>query len=200
MSSIFKECRSLQSLPDISKWDTKNVTKMNSMFSNCTSLKSLPDISKWDITNMINMFNGCSSLKSLPDISRWDTKNIAKKDGIFYVHINLQLLTGISKLDNKKYTRKNDELNKYNKSKVFPDTPERHTKIITDACGNDELNKCRNIKLIHHKSKQDTRSVNEHKKLKLFSDTFKWDSRNITRKDTKFGRSKSILSKKSKFK
>ena len=32
MSFMFYECSSLSSLPDISKWDTKNVTNMCSMF------------------------------------------------------------------------------------------------------------------------------------------------------------------------
>ena len=32
MSYMFYECRSLQSLPDISKWDTKNSTDMSWMF------------------------------------------------------------------------------------------------------------------------------------------------------------------------
>ena len=51
----------LNSLPDISKWDTKNVTAMNSMFSGCKSLNSLPDISKWVLNSNLskdNMFDG----------------------------------------------------------------------------------------------------------------------------------------------
>ena len=48
MSSMFSNCESLKSLPDISKWNTNNVNDMSSMFSNCESLKSLPDISKWN--------------------------------------------------------------------------------------------------------------------------------------------------------
>ena len=35
MSSMFNFCNSLKSLPDISKWDTKNVTNMSGMFSGC---------------------------------------------------------------------------------------------------------------------------------------------------------------------
>ena len=49
MIGMFFDCCSLKSLPDISKWDTKNVTDMSYMFYNCSSLKSLPDISIWDI-------------------------------------------------------------------------------------------------------------------------------------------------------
>ncbi|MBO6292125.1 MAG: BspA family leucine-rich repeat surface protein, partial [Selenomonas sp.] len=36
------------SLPDISKWNTKNVQTMSYLFSKCSSLSSLPDISKWN--------------------------------------------------------------------------------------------------------------------------------------------------------
>ena len=55
-------CSELVALPDISKWDTKNVINMSHMFCNCKSLPSLPDISKWDIKNVKNisyMFFGC---------------------------------------------------------------------------------------------------------------------------------------------
>ena len=48
MDLMFKGCKSLLSIPDISKWDTKNVYYMSSIFYECSLLKSLPDISKWD--------------------------------------------------------------------------------------------------------------------------------------------------------
>ena len=54
---------------------------MNCMFYDCSSLNNLPDISKWDTKNVIYMncmFYGCSSLNYLPDISKWDTKNVTK--------------------------------------------------------------------------------------------------------------------------
>ena len=43
MSYMFYGCSSLTSVPDISKWDTKNVTNMDSMFSGCSSLKNIPN-------------------------------------------------------------------------------------------------------------------------------------------------------------
>ena len=46
MSNMFRYCSSLKSLPNISKWNTKNVKDMTGMFSNCSSLKSLPNISE----------------------------------------------------------------------------------------------------------------------------------------------------------
>ena len=48
MSNIFYNCKSLQYLPDISKWNISNATDISSIFYNCKSLQYLPDISKWD--------------------------------------------------------------------------------------------------------------------------------------------------------
>ena len=75
MSCMFRSCSSLKSLPDISKWNIKNVKDMSEMFFGCYSLISLPDISKWKkdkSCKMENMFFGCDSLKSIPDISQND--------------------------------------------------------------------------------------------------------------------------------
>ena len=46
MSGMFYQCSSLTSLPNISNWNTNNVTNMNGMFDQCLSLISLPDFSK----------------------------------------------------------------------------------------------------------------------------------------------------------
>ena len=71
-------------MPDISKWNTTNVTDMSSMFNKGyvikqSSLSSLPNISKWNTSNVFNMshmFSCCLSLTSLPDISKWNTFNV----------------------------------------------------------------------------------------------------------------------------
>ena len=54
-NEMFFECSSLKSLPDISKWNTNNVTDMNGLFVGCLSLKLLPDILKWNTNNVINI-------------------------------------------------------------------------------------------------------------------------------------------------
>ena len=41
MSYMFSGCSSLNNLPDISKWDTKNVTDMSGMFRGCSKLKKM---------------------------------------------------------------------------------------------------------------------------------------------------------------
>ena len=55
MNGMFFGCSTLSSLPDISIWDTNNVTDMNHMFYGCSSLFSLPDISIWNTNNVIQM-------------------------------------------------------------------------------------------------------------------------------------------------
>ena len=56
---------------------------MSEMFAFCSKLSSIPDISKWNtknVNNMSYMFKGCESLSSIPDISKLNTNNIYKSD------------------------------------------------------------------------------------------------------------------------
>ena len=83
MNGLFYKCSSLQSLPDISKWNMNNVMTISLLFFGCSSLTSLPDISKWNMDNIIKIslaFFNCSSLTELPDISKWNifTSNLDK--------------------------------------------------------------------------------------------------------------------------
>ena len=105
MSNMFAGCVSLISLPDISKWNTYNIDNMSCMFSSCISLISLPDISKWNtfnVKNMDDMFMECNSLLSLPDISNWNISNINDINGIFYDCNKLICLPDISKWNTSK--------------------------------------------------------------------------------------------------
>jgi len=55
--------------------EIKTITNMSSMFYNCNSLMSLPDICYWNtnnVQNMENLFRGCTSLISLPNISKYN--------------------------------------------------------------------------------------------------------------------------------
>ena len=86
MSYIFYGCKSLKSLPDISKWDTKNVIDMSYMFYCCSSLKLLPDISNWDFKNVNNTNktrSGCEPIKNYPN---------------FYLHFKRKISNNNSKL------------------------------------------------------------------------------------------------------
>ena len=106
MSGIFKSCSSMESLPDISKWNMKNVDNINEIFKECSSLKSLPDISKWNtknINNMNSLFEGCSSLISFPDISKLNINNQCE-----YRHI----FKGCTSIDKDAFNLKEIELEK----------------------------------------------------------------------------------------
>jgi len=111
MSSVFYGCKFLKSLPDISNWNTSNVTNMSSMFFFCSSLKSLPDISKWNtsnVTDMSYMFYNCKALISLPDISKWNTSNISNMKSMFEGCNSLKSFPRLKKWDIKKLTDKED--------------------------------------------------------------------------------------------
>jgi surface protein len=44
MGGLFSNCLSLRNLPDISKWDIKNVKNINHIFYHCDNLNNIPDI------------------------------------------------------------------------------------------------------------------------------------------------------------
>ena len=75
---MFNECFSLISLPNISNWNTSNITDISYMyiFNKCFSLISLPDISNWNTTNVTKMsfmFDGLNLLISLADKLNFNT-------------------------------------------------------------------------------------------------------------------------------
>lgn len=78
MSSMFRGCSSLTSVPDM---HTSQVTNMNSMFYNCSSLTSVPDMDTSQVTDMSSMFYNCSSLTTVPDMH---TSNASDVTRMFY--------------------------------------------------------------------------------------------------------------------
>ena len=134
-SCMFWGCISLISLPDISKWNTINVTNIGSLFNQCKSLALLPDISKWNtkkVTNIREMFNGCTSLISLPDISNWNTKNVIDMGSIFSWCKSLISLPDISKWDTSKVTNMSNMFNGCYSLKSLPDISKWNTINVTN--------------------------------------------------------------------
>ena len=69
---------------------------MESMFYCCKAIESLPDISLWDtekVINMKQMFGGCNKLKSLPNISFWNTKNVTDMSEMFLLVQFIKIFT-----------------------------------------------------------------------------------------------------------
>ena len=124
LSFMFSGCSSLLNICDISKWNTKSVTRMNNIFSGCKSLLNLPDISNWDVSNvtdMSNMFSNCSLIKYLPDISNWSTKNVVNMNNMFYNCSSLLTLPDLSKWNTSKVKDMSCMFSKCKSLKCLPD-------------------------------------------------------------------------------
>ena len=64
MSNLISNCGKLRALPDLSKWNTKNVRSMYGMFFRLRLIGIFPDISKWeihdvDVWNIHNIIDQC---------------------------------------------------------------------------------------------------------------------------------------------
>ena len=96
MGGIFSGCSSLSKIPDISKWNTSQVTDMSNMFFECFSLISLSDkISNWNTSKVVNMsymFYNCSSLTKLPNISKWNISKVKFMKDMFFGCIKISHL------------------------------------------------------------------------------------------------------------
>lgn len=64
MSSMFRDCSNLETIPLI---DTSNVTDMGYMFNGCSNLQTIPLIDTSKVSNAVNMFGYCGKLKTLPN-------------------------------------------------------------------------------------------------------------------------------------
>ena len=89
MSYLFDNCYSLTVIPNISKWNFKNVQDISRMFYNCKSLISLPDINfltKFDFKKMDKIFNDInldsktSNLSLFSSDKKYSDSNISSKD------------------------------------------------------------------------------------------------------------------------
>ena len=123
LAYIFYDCESLESLPDISKWNTDLAVNIKGMFYNCSNLKKLPDISKWNTQNVVNiseLFFGCSSLSSIPDISNWDTSQVVDMSYIFSCCNSLLKIPDISKWKTENVANMNGMFSECSSLKLIP--------------------------------------------------------------------------------
>ena len=90
MSSMFSECRNLQTIPLI---DTSNVTTMNYMFNGCKNLQTIPQLDTSKVTSMDSMFQLCSNLQTIPAI---DTSNVTTMNYMFHGCNNLTSIPALN--------------------------------------------------------------------------------------------------------
>ena len=184
MSDMFYNCTSLNTLPDISEWDTKNVNNMSYMFSGCRGLISLPDISKWNtenVTTMSYMFSNCISLKTLPDISKWNTKNVREINDMFYDCDSLISLPDISKWNTNNVNNISCMFYGCSSLKILPDISKWNTKNVTNIKG--IFSGCIFIPDI---TKLDTQNVTDMsyifyncKSIMILPNISKWNTKNV---------------------
>ena len=135
LHSIFNGCSSLSVLSDISKWNTSNVTSLECLFWNCVSLKEFPDISKWNIskvTNLHNLFSQCWNIKNVPDISKWDTSNVTDMSCIFKGCTSLLSLPDISKWNTSNVTDMHEMFLNCSSLFTFPDISKWNVNKVTN--------------------------------------------------------------------
>ena len=98
MSNFFENCNSLTVIPNISKWNFKNVIDISRMFYNCNSLISLPEINfltKYHFKKMDNIFNEnnfdskTSNLSLFSSDKEYSYSNISSKDDNTFYYDNI---------------------------------------------------------------------------------------------------------------
>ena len=134
MSYMFLDSK-IKRLPNISGWKTNNVRNMSNMFNGCNLLKLLPDISKWNtdnVTDMSFMFNNCNSLKNLPDISNWNTFNVKNMSYMFNNCSSFNKLPDISKWNTDNVTDMSYMFNNCNLLYNLPEISNWNTYNVTN--------------------------------------------------------------------
>ena len=99
LSYAFMQARNLN--PDVSQWDTSQVTNLSYMFLNADIAN--PDVSQWDTSKVIRMtglFWGAKKAK--PDVSGWDVSQVTDVSYMFFKA--LQARPDVSRWDTSQVT------------------------------------------------------------------------------------------------
>ena len=90
MGSMFYNAKNAN--PDVSKWDTSNVTNMNSMF--VRAKKANPDVSKWNTSKVVDIENMFFSSNVVElDLSNWNMSKITENENVFKDTSKLEFLS-----------------------------------------------------------------------------------------------------------
>lgn len=84
ISDMFKGCTSITSL-DLSNWNMEKVENSSGLFNNCKSLNNLTGLERWNInslTNISSMFFG-SIITDFSFLNNWDVSKVTNMQGMF---------------------------------------------------------------------------------------------------------------------
>jgi surface protein len=87
LSYMFRKCKYLKELPNISRIDTSNITNMRVMLEGCEYLEKLPNLKQWNVANVISMegmFYNCINLQKILGIEKWNPINLQNCYEMFY--------------------------------------------------------------------------------------------------------------------
>ena len=197
---LFSFCK-ISFIPDISKWDTRNVIYINHMFFHCRNLKSIPDISKWKtskIRYISYLFTDCACLETLPDISKWDTNNLEGIDGLFTGCKSLRYLPDISRWKTSKIKSMRNLFLQCHLLVHLPDISKWDTSNVTDMSG--MFGHCISLETLPDISKWNTSKVknmnkmfNCCKSLAVLPDISKWITFNVQDMSHMFADCKNLI-------
>ena len=135
---MFYGCSSLEYLPDISKWNINNFSKISNFQEKCKSISYKVDqifeILKDNgiVINISYLFYECSSLKELPDISKWNTFLVKDMSYLFYGCSSLNELPDISKWNTILVTNISYLFYECSSLNELPDISKWNTNLIMD--------------------------------------------------------------------
>ena len=108
--NLFEGCSSLNYLPNIIKWNIKNVIQINNIFDGCYSLLFLPDMSKLEFNDKcLKDLN--SSISSLFSLNGKIKKNEIEEDKFFFEKSKISDISNFSSIKIEK--EKTDSLSNF---------------------------------------------------------------------------------------
>ena len=110
--SLFRRVINLESLPNVSKWDTSHVVNLHHAFyqdsdASKTKLADISAIANWDVSNVEDMWDTfcyCHKLTNLEAIRNWDVSKVQTLRGTFFKCSNLTSLEALSNWNTKSVT------------------------------------------------------------------------------------------------
>ena len=143
MSFMFSQygssSKTLNAVPDVSKWNTSKVTNMKRVFYRYNvNTNVVPNVTDWNtsrVTNMSGAFAsyGCYSttLKSVPDVSKWDTSKVTNMSIMFgtygWYSTVLEIAPDVSKWDTSNVTDMSEMFSGF----AARETRDQHYSIIS---------------------------------------------------------------------
>lgn len=98
-SSVFESCRSVRTMPAISKWDMGKAESLAAMFKDCpalTDISPVADINARGIKSIESLFEGCGSLADISPLAKLDTGNVRNMAAVLKDCVSVTSLSSLA--------------------------------------------------------------------------------------------------------